>query len=297
MELVLPAPETELKREAGSDGPTVVAVLGGKGGVGKTIVSTNLAVALASEHRGVLLMDCDLSAGQSHLLLGLCPASGLAQVVSGEKNLGQIIISAGNGLTLAPGGPSGGSALELEGRQIKRLVADAGVEAPSARALMLDAGPGHMGALGDFVDAADIAVVVCTPEPTAIRATVAMLEVMLTERPEANPYLLVNMASSLQDAHNSYERIKDALLPVFTAGIRFFGWLPYDLEVTRSLWRYRPVVKDMPRSRAARGFGDLTLALVGLMGNGWQVSTALDDAVTDGTLSADQDESDQARAA
>jgi flagellar biosynthesis protein FlhG len=297
VELVLPAPETELKREAGSEGPTVVAVLSGKGGVGKTIVSTNLAVALASEHSGVLLMDCDLSAGQSHILLGLCPSSGLAQVVRGEKNLGQIMISAGNGLTLAPGGPSGGSALELEGRQIKRLVTEAGKAAPSAHALMLDAGPGHKGALGDFVDAADIVLVVCTPEPTAIRATVAMLEVMLTERPDAKPYLLVNMASSRQDAQYSYERIKDALLPVFTAGLRFFGWLPYDLEVTRSLWRYRPIVKDTPRSRAARGFGDLRSSLVGLMGNGWQVSTALDDDGTVGPLSADQDDSDQARAA
>lgn len=297
MELVLSAPQARLKSEPGREGPAVVAVLSGKGGVGKTIISTNLAVALASERNRVLLMDCDISAGQSHLVLGLCPSGGLAQVVKGDKKLKQILIGAGKGLSLAPGGPSGGSAQELEGREMKRLVAEARLAAPSARAIVLDGGPGHQAALGDFVDVSDVTVVVSTPEPPAIRATVAMLEVMLTERPEARPYLIVNMATGERDALDCYERIKGALLPVFMADIDLLGWLPYDLEVIRSLWRFRPIVRDEAGSRAARGLRELTGALSGFIGGNGRISTAADEASSDGSPPGGQDGGDQARAA
>jgi flagellar biosynthesis protein FlhG len=297
MELLAPAPKAELRGGRDQNRLGVVAVLGGKGGVGKTVVSTNLAAALASERDRVVLIDCDLSAGQSHILLGLCPSSGLAQVVRGEKKLREIALSAGRGLTLVPGGPSGGSVLDLRGEDLRGLVVEAGRLAPQARAVLLDAGPGQRAALGGFVDAADIALVVCTPEPTSIRATVAMLEVLFTERPEAKPHLLVNMATNEEDATGSYERIKDALLPVFTTGISLFGWLPYDLEVTRSLWRCRPVVFDTPRSRAARGLVALRESLEGLIGGANGASTALDGASSDVEDLADHDDSGGTRAA
>jgi flagellar biosynthesis protein FlhG len=297
MELVKPAPKAHLEGKYESDRPPVVAVLSGKGGVGKSIISTNLAVALASERAGVLLLDCDLSAGQSHILLGLCPSSGLAQVVRREKSLGEVALSAGGGVTLIPGGPCGGSAMDLGGKEIRGLVAEMSVLAPFSRALILDCGPGHNGALGAIVDTADVPVVVCTPEPTAIRATLAMLEVLFTERPNAKAHLLVNMATGEQDAVGAYRRIVDALLPVFATGVGLLGWLPYDMEVTRSLWRYRPVILDTPTSRAARAFHALEASVAALLGPGRGTSTSVDESADRDRPAADQDRGDQARAA
>jgi hypothetical protein len=84
---------------------------------------------------------------------------------------------------------------------------------------------------------------------------------------------------------------------VFTADIGLLGWLPYDLEVTRSLWRYRPIARDAVKSRIARGLQDLTGTLSGLIGVDGRVSTGTGEAAEDGHPPVDQDGGDQARAA
>lgn len=294
MELVLPAVREKIESDRKSNGPTVVSVLSGKGGVGKTIVSANLAVALASKSRQVLLIDCDLSAGQSHLVLGLCPSCGLAHVVNGRKELKQVLMSVGGGLSLVPGGPPGGSAMELRGEQLRALMNSARASMPSTQVVFLDAGPGSVAVCGDFAAVADIPLVLTTPEPTAIRATVGLLEAMLTEQPQVRPYLLVNMAASKQDAVGAFRKITGALLPVFISEPKLFGWLPYDLEVTRSLGRYRAVVTDTPRSRAARGFRRLrSIVIEYLEGSGLLTQVSGDEERGEGTCGSEPDRRDQ----
>ncbi len=265
MQIVLPKSQAGPAACAGAGAPTVISVLSGKGGVGKTILSANLAVAMASERGKVLLVDCDLSAGQSHLVLGVSPINGLAQVLRGEKKLDQILVKGCKNLYLAPGGPSGGSAVELQGAEVRRLAAEAQRAVPSLRAVVLDVGPGRPGAASDFARVSDVPLVVTTPEPTAVRATLALLEAVLSERPDGKLYILVNMASGEQEARETFDKIAAALLPLFFGDLKYMGWVSFDLEVTRSLWRYRPVVTSAPRGRAARGFLALRDALAPLL--------------------------------
>jgi flagellar biosynthesis protein FlhG len=273
MEIVLPKPQAAPTPQTDAGGPTLVSVLSGKGGVGKTILSANLSVAIAAESRKVLLVDCDLSAGQSHLVLGISPVSGLAQVLRGEKKLGQILVNGYKNLYLAPGGPSGGSAVELQGAEVRMLAAQARRVVPSLKAVVMDVGSGRPAAASDFAGVAEVPLVVTTPEPTAVRATLALLEAVLSERPDATLYVLVNMASGEREARETFDKIAAALLPVFSGDLKYLGWIPFDLEVTRSLWRYRPVVASAPRGRAARGFITLRDVLAPLLGSTGGAST------------------------
>jgi flagellar biosynthesis protein FlhG len=265
MEILLPKPQARAAPHKGAGGPTVISVLSGKGGVGKTILSANLAVAIASESRRVLLVDCDLSAGQSHMVLGISPVSGLAQVLRGEKGLSQILVKSHKNLYLVPGGPSGGSAVELQGAEVRRLAVEARQVVPSLTAVLMDVGSGRPAAASDFAGVAEIPLVVTTPEPTAVRATLALLEAILSERPDAKLYLLVNMAADEAEARETFDKMSSALLPVFSGDLSYLGWIPFDLEVTRSLCRYRPVVTSAPRGRAARGLLALREALAPLL--------------------------------
>ncbi len=280
MQLVAPRPMPKSQpREARARG-AVVSVLSGKGGVGKTVISTNLALALAARAGEVLLVDCDLSAGQSHLVLGVCPSGGLAQVVRGHKRLGDIVLKAADGLLLAPGGPSGEYVTDLRGREVRAILGEAVTAAPEARAILFDGGSGRAPAAADFVKAADVAIVLTSPEPTAVRATVALLESLLSECPASEPCMVVNMASDEREARATFAKIADALLPVFSAGPGLLGWIPSDPQVARSLRKYRPFLTDAPESRAAAGVKDLAAALAprlgsrGDLGNGENVQAA-----------------------
>ena len=291
MHVITPEPKTESAAVAKSKGPAVVSVLSGKGGVGKTVFSANLAVALAEQIRGVLLIDCDLSAGQAHLVLGLYPPYGLAQVLRGERTLAQILVRAGDGFLLVPGGPSGGSAVELKGKEVRRLAAEARLAVPSAQAILFDVGAGRAAAASDFAAVADVLIVLTTPEPTAIRATIALIEAMLSERPEAEPRLVINMVSNEQEARAAYTKIVGALLPVFSNEPGYLGYVPYDLEISRSLWRYRPVFTYAPRSRAAGAFRVLRSALAAQlgMGMGSSVQSSAEGSESDGAEKARAD--------
>lgn len=280
MQTVAPKAHRSTGAETKPGRPAFVSVLSGKGGVGKTLVAANLAVTMALEMKRVLLVDCDLSAGQSHLVLGVSPSAGLAQAVRGEKRLGQITMEVFENLHFVAGGPSGGSAIELRDEEIRRLAVQARLAVPSLCAVVLDAGAGRAPAASAFAGVSDVPLVLTTGEPTAVRATVALLEAMLTERPEAQPYVVVNMAEDEAEARRTHFRIVHALMPVYSVEPRYLGYLPHDPEISRSLCKYKPVVTESPDSNAAKGLRSLWASLaphLGLGGTQTEVAAEADE--------------------
>jgi flagellar biosynthesis protein FlhG len=257
LQLVRPKPDGCLLTDSRGNGCLKVALVGGKGGVGKTTLSANLAVSIASRRLGVMLLDCDLSAGQIHLLLGISPCLGLAQVVLEEKALKEVIVEAGPRLHVAPGGPVGGEGLEMEGRHLQALFGQAQIAVPSLRILILDTGPSRISAAPGFARQVDFTVVTCTPEPTSVRATVALLEALCCGCPWVRPWVLVNMSSSQEEAQGTFERIQGALLPLFQDVPRYLGAVPFDASVSLALRRRQPYVSIAPLSGFSRRVGRL----------------------------------------
>jgi len=301
MELVLPVGEPVLGSAVKQSGPAVLSVFSGKGGVGKTVVAANLAVALAAELDRVLLVDCDVCVGQAHLVLGLMPSCGLGQVVRGSKELSDIVVRVGEKLMLAPGGPSGGRFFELRGREVRALVAQAKTSMSSTSAVVLDSGPCCCAAHADFAAVADVPVVLTTPEPAAMRATVALVESVLCHRSDRSLSIVVNMASGRAEAAEVFERIRGAVVPVFQAEPELLGWLPADEAVGESLRARRPLVERDPGSAFAAGLRRLASELAARLGGGRGAATGVagepEGDATDGSDHADGDGEEEAKAA
>ena len=260
MELIKPEPAVELLADSSQSSPLKVAVMSGKGGAGKSTFAANVAARVASTRPGVILLDCDLNVGQLHLLLGLSPSFGLAQVVRGEKNLKQVL-EAHNGLHIAPGGPNGGQGLEMERSHIQKLLGEAETAIPSPAIVIADTGPSRIAAAPDFAGAADIVLAVTTPESTSVRSTVALIEALCCDCPSLRPWVLVNMASGEGEAAATYELIRGSLLPLFEDNPHFFGCVPIDPIVPLSVRQAVPFVVSSPESPASRNLAALAESL------------------------------------
>jgi flagellar biosynthesis protein FlhG len=247
----------------------LVAVTGGKGGVGKSNFSLNFSLALRALERRVLLVDCDTGLGNIDVLLGLCPTRHLGSVLAGECQLGEAISDGPAGLHILPAA-SGIEALgRATGTQVKALMGALGGAAGRYDVVVLDTGAGLGPQVRALLRAAPEILVVTTPEPTALADAYATLKVLRAENPRAQASLVINLAESMRDA-------EQAAAGVTAVAERYLGWrpdylgaIPRDPGVVQAVRHQRPFLLWSPNSPASRAVKSLAAAwLQGPEGDG-----------------------------
>ncbi len=228
-----------------------VAVTSGKGGVGKTSLAVNLALALAQAGTRTCLVDGDLGLANVDVLLNLHPRHTLQEVVTHGLTLDEVAVSGPAGLqvitaasgveTLANLGPAARRAL------VGRLTR-AGRE---AEALVLDTGAGISQTVLAMTLAADEVLVVTTPEPTALTDAYAMLKVLNRHRPGLPVRVVINQvehAAHAREVHDHLARIVERFLH---RDLPLAGWVPRDACVERAVREQRPLMLYFPYARAS----------------------------------------------
>ncbi len=240
-----------------------IVVTSGKGGVGKTNISVNLAVALSRLGRKVTVMDADLGMANADVLCDLTLRFGLEDVVAGKKKLEEIAIDAPGGFQLLPGAGGVPSIADLPQAGRDRLInALARLEARNDY-LIVDTGAGIGASVMGFVSAVERVLVVTTPEPTAITDAYAMLKTIRARRPSARTRLVVNQVSSLAEGIEVHARIDRASRRFLGVGIGFAGSIPQDNHVPLAVRRRTPLLIAAPKSPAARAIGRLARSIDG----------------------------------
>ncbi len=238
----------------------VVAITSGKGGVGKTTLSVNLAIALSSLKHRTTLLDADLGLANADVLCGISPTTRLDAAVEagsrGPRALTQIGIAAPGGFTLVPGSVGVARMANLP-ESHRRLIIEGlvGLE-QSSDAVLIDTGAGLSDGVTAFVAAADVAVVVCTPEPTSIADAYALIKCVAHAtrlRPASRPRftLIVNQAHSDKEGHSVHARVAATAKRFLGIELPLLAILPSDPEVTRSIRARKPLLISMPSAPAA----------------------------------------------
>jgi len=240
-----------------------IVVTSGKGGVGKTNISVNLAVSLSQLGRKVTVMDADLGMANADVLCDLTLRNGLEDVVSGKKKLDEIAITAPGGFKLLPGAGGVPSIADLPEVDRNRLIdALARLEARNDY-LIVDTGAGIGASVMGFVVAVERVLLITTPEPTAITDAYAMLKTIRKRRPKTRARLVVNQVESLAEGIAVHGRIDQASRRFLGVGIGFAGSIPKDPQIPLAVRRRSPVVINAPKSPAAKAIQRLAASIDG----------------------------------
>jgi flagellar biosynthesis protein FlhG len=248
---------TGLRRMINPEPVRVIAVTGGKGGVGKTNVSVNLGVAMAELGRRVMLLDADLGLANIDVVLGLHASRNLSHVMSGECSLEEVIVEGPKGMRVVPGASGLQRMAELSPAEHAGLIHAFSEVANDVDVLLIDTAAGISDLVVSFSRAAQEQIVVVCDEPASITDAYAIIKLLNREHGVGRFRILANMVKSVQegkDLYNKMCRVTDQYLDVM---LSYLGSIPYDEQLRKAVKSQKPVVEAYPRSRAAQAFKNL----------------------------------------
>lgn len=234
----------------------VIAITGGKGGVGKTNVSVNLGVALANQGQKVMLLDADLGLASLDVLLGLQPAYNLAHVIKGDRSLEEIIVTGPSGIKIVPAAPGVQAMARLSPAEHAGLInAFSGIGA-KLDILLIDTAAGIADSVISFTRAAQEVLVVVCDEPASITAACALIKVLNRDYHLQHFHILVNMACSIQEQEGRklFNKLAKVTSQFLDVTLEFFGVVPFDDHLRQAVRRQSAVVNCYPQSKSAGAF-------------------------------------------
>jgi flagellar biosynthesis protein FlhG len=246
-----------LRRMAQPNPVRVIAITSGKGGVGKTNVSVNLAVALSDAGKRVMLLDADLGLANVDVLLGLKPDSNLSHVIDGKRTLEEVIVKGPSDILVVPASSGVKRLAELSVMENAGLIRAFSELNHDVDTLIIDTAAGINESVTSFSRAAQEVVVVVCDEPASITDAYALIKVLNTEYGIQHFRVLANQAHSAQEGRELFNKISRVTDRYLDVTLEFMGVVPHDDYLRKAVRKQRAVVQAFPRSRSAMAFKNL----------------------------------------
>ena len=229
----------------------VIAVTGGKGGVGKTNLSVNLSVALAELQRRIVLMDADLGLANVDVLLGLQAKYTLADVLDGSKTLRDVLVPGPAGIKVVPASSGVQQMTGLSMAEHAGLINAFGDVADQMDILVVDTAAGISDAVISFVRASQEVIVVVCDEPSSITDAYALMKVLNVEHDVFRFRVIANMTRSPQEGINLFNKLNTVCEKFLDASLMYLGHVPFDENVRKAVQKREALIRFAPRSKAA----------------------------------------------
>jgi len=239
-------------REERAKKTRIIAVASGKGGVGKTNLSINMAIAYAKLGKRVIVMDADLGLANVNVMLNMIPKYNLYHVIRKQKTMREIILDTEYGIQIVAGASGFSKIANLNEEERQGFISEL-YTLSQADIVIIDTAAGVSANVLGFVAAADDAIIVTTPEPTAITDAYGIIKIIATEIENLNIglKLVVNRVKTVTEGRKVAERIINISGQFLNLKVEYLGCIYDDPIVPASVLRQKPFMAQDPRSKAA----------------------------------------------
>ena len=246
----------------------VVAVTGGKGGVGKTNVSVNLGLALSQMGRRTTLLDADLGLANVDVLLGLKPRHTLKDVLDATCSMRDVVINGPLDLKVVPAASGLQEMVKLGPREHAGLIAAFSEIAFNMDVLVIDTAAGISDDVLSFLCAAQEVVVVVCNEPTSITDAYALIKILNQQYGINKIRVVANMVRDDADGESVYHKLQHVTDRFLDVALLHAGSIPHDDQLRRAVQKQRAVLDLYPASKSATAFRELAIEV-----DSWPIPT------------------------
>jgi flagellar biosynthesis protein FlhG len=242
----------------------VLAVSSGKGGVGKTNIVANLAYVLSKQDKKVLVVDADLGLNNIDILLGLNPKFHIGHVLSGEKNVQDIITEGPAGIHLLPAGGGLQELTQLDDEKKVVLMEELDQISSGYDFLIFDTGAGISTNVTYFCSAAHEILLVATTEPTSLTDVYALIKTLHTKHAQKYFRVIINSVGSESEARLIFRNlvaVADRFLP--EVSVEYLGYILSDPVVTKAVRQQKAFSELYPHSKVTQCINRLVQKIVG----------------------------------
>lgn len=235
----------------------VLAVSSGKGGVGKTNVSVNLAAQLAGMGKEVMLFDADLGLANVDVLLGLSPKYSLSHVIDGSATLEEVLLEGPNGMHIVPAASGVQRMAELGEAEHAGLIRSFSELGLPLDYLIIDTAAGISDSVTSFVRAAREVLVVVCDEPSSLTDAYALIKVLNHDYGVQHFHMVANRVRSANEGHELFTKLARVTDKFLDLTISYAGSIPEDELVRKAVQQQKPITLAYPSSPASRAFAEL----------------------------------------
>lgn len=244
----------------------VITVTSGKGGVGKSNSTVNLAINLRRMGKRVIIFDADFGLANVEIMFGTVPKYNLRDLIFKGKSMKEIITLGPEGIGFVSGGSGISELANLNKDQITMLVRNLAELDELADYIIIDTGAGISDAVLEFIMMSSEILLVITPEPTSMTDAYSLLKVLSKSQrfqpDECKIRVISNRANSNHEGMNSYRKLNAVAKKFLNMNISLLGIVPSDDNVQKSIIKQKPVSMLYPNSKASKAYEDISKLLV-----------------------------------
>lgn len=254
---VLPSASPNIRQGSAPRPVRAISVTGGKGGIGKSSVAVNLALALIDSGQSVMLMDADLGLANIDVMLGLDARYDISHVLSGERTLSEVLLEGPGGLKIVPASSGISRMAALSQTEQAGLIHAFSELEEVPDVFIVDTAAGIGQSVCNFCAATQEVVIVLCDEPAAITDAYALIKLLWREYGLKEFHVLANMSNSHEEGRELFNKLERVAARYLEVNLNYFGVVPFDQSMRQASLRQVTATQQFPNSPAALAFRQL----------------------------------------